>query len=167
MLVLLGMVQFLLDYKTIHECSIQTFYSGKTYPHWFFLLKSFAHALVGSLVKWFADSLSAGKIVQAGTFSEICTAERDIRLEMGSAHIWLFCQFLYSETTNIPFPFLQPGVNFFVQNLESENCLVVPPYLLLFAPSIIRVFWGYHRDTNLWPSSSWWPLLTSKYKQLM
>ena len=61
------------------------------------------------------------------------------------------------------------GVNFFVQNLESDNCLVVPP-----VPLVARAFHFLSlqnaRATTVipqWPSSSFWPLLASKYKQFM
>ena len=58
-------------------------------------------------------------------------------------------------------------MDFFVQNLESENCLVVPPVSRiarsLHYPSLQK-----RRATiviPVWPSFSFWPLLTSQYKQ--
>ena len=47
------------------------------------------------------------------------------------------------------------GIDFFAQELSSENCLVVPPV----APVALVV--------PLWPSSSFWPLLTSKYRSFI
>ena len=61
------------------------------------------------------------------------------------------------------------GVDFFVQNLESENCLVVPPVSLI-ARALLYLSLQKARATiviPVWPSSSFWPLLTSKYKQFM
>ena len=57
------------------------------------------------------------------------------------------------------------GVDFFVQSLESENCLVVPPVVL-----IARVLHYLKIQSVLatlvipfWPSSSFWPLITCTY----
>ena len=61
------------------------------------------------------------------------------------------------------------GVDFFAQNLESENCFVVPSVPLV-TRSIHYVSLQKARASiviPLWPSSSSWPLLTSKYKQFM
>ena len=61
------------------------------------------------------------------------------------------------------------GIDFFAQELSSENCLVVPPvslvarvihYLSLQKAMATLV-------VPLWPSSSFWPLLTSKYRLFM
>ena len=57
------------------------------------------------------------------------------------------------------------GVDFLVQSLESENCLVVPPVVL-----IARVLHYLKIQRALatlvipfWPSSSFWPLITCTY----
>ena len=57
------------------------------------------------------------------------------------------------------------GIDFFAQELSSENCLVVPPVAL-----VARVIHYLSLQkamatvvVPLWPSSSFWPLLTSKY----
>ena len=45
-----------------------------------------------------------------------------------------FCQFLQCQARQVLFAFLEPGasgVDFFVQSLEFENCLVVPPVILI------------------------------------
>ena len=61
------------------------------------------------------------------------------------------------------------GIDFFAQELSSENCLVVPPvslvarvihYLSLQKAMATLV-------VPLWPSSSFWPLLTSKYRSFI
>ena len=61
------------------------------------------------------------------------------------------------------------GIDFFAQELSSENCLVVPPvslvarvihYLSLQKAMATLV-------VPLWPSSSFWPLLTGKYRSLI
>ena len=60
-------------------------------------------------------------------------------------------------------------MDFFVQNLETENCLVVPP-----VPLVARAF-HYLSLQNArativipqWASFSFWPLLACKYKQFM
>ena len=58
------------------------------------------------------------------------------------------------------------GIDFFAQELSSENCLVVPPVSL-----VVRVIHYLSLQkamatlvVPLWPSSSFWPLLTSKYR---
>ena len=57
-------------------------------------------------------------------------------------------------------------MDFFVQNLESENCLVVPPVsLIASAPHYLSLQKA--RATiviPVWPSSSFWLLFTSQYK---
>ena len=61
------------------------------------------------------------------------------------------------------------GVDFFVQNLESENFLVVPPVSLI-ALVLHYLSLQKARATIVrpeWPSSSFWPLLTSQGKQFM
>ena len=61
------------------------------------------------------------------------------------------------------------GVECFVQNLESENCLVVPPVSLI-ARALHYLSLKKARATiviPVWPSSSFWPLLTSQYKPFM
>ena len=61
------------------------------------------------------------------------------------------------------------GVDFFVQNLESKNCLLVPPVSLI-ARALHYLSLQKARATiviPVWPSSSFWPLFTSQYKQFM
>ena len=60
-------------------------------------------------------------------------------------------------------------VDFFVQNLAFENCLVVPPVSLI-ARGLHYLSLQKARATiviPVWPSSSFWPLLTSQYKPIM
>ena len=60
-------------------------------------------------------------------------------------------------------------MDFFVQNLESENCLVVPRVSLI-ACVLHYLSLQKARATiviPVWPSSSFWPLLTSQYKPFM
>ena len=61
------------------------------------------------------------------------------------------------------------GIDFFAQDLSSENCLVVPPVAL-----VARVIHYLSLQKTmatlvvpLWPSSSFWPLLTSKYRSFI
>ena len=57
----------------------------------------------------------------------------------------------------------------FIQNLESENCLVVP-LVCIVARTLHYLSLQKARATIMipvWPSSSFWPLLTSQYKQFM
>lgn len=61
------------------------------------------------------------------------------------------------------------GVDFFVQKLNNENCLVVPPV------SIISRVLHYLRNQRakatvvvpLWPSANYWPLVVSKYQRFI
>ena len=58
------------------------------------------------------------------------------------------------------------GVDFFAQNLEPENCLVDPPVSLV-ARAVHYLSLHKARATIVvpaWPSSSFWPLITSKYR---
>ena len=60
-------------------------------------------------------------------------------------------------------------MDFFVQNLESVNCSVVPPVSLI-ARALHYLSLQKARATIMipvWPSSSFWPLLTSQYKSFM
>ena len=61
------------------------------------------------------------------------------------------------------------GIDFFAQDLSSENCLVVPPVAL-----VARVIHYLSLQkamatlvVPLWPSSSFWPLLTSNYRSFI
>ena len=61
------------------------------------------------------------------------------------------------------------GIDSFAQELSSPNCLVVPPVAL-----VARVinYLSLQKATvtllvPLWPSSSFWPLLTSKYRSFI
>ena len=61
------------------------------------------------------------------------------------------------------------GVDFFVQSLESENCLVVPPVILV-ARAVHFLSIQNAKATVVvpfWPSSSFWPLLTCRYRRFM
>ena len=70
-------------------------------------------------------------------------------------------------TTKLP-RFFVSGIDFFAQELGSENCLVVPPISLV---AFIIHYLSLQKAiatlaVPLWPSSSFWPLLTSKYRSL-
>ena len=61
------------------------------------------------------------------------------------------------------------GVDFFVQNLEGENCLVVPPVSL-----IARVIHYLHVSRAIatvvvpfWPSSFFWPIISRKFSRFI
>ena len=57
------------------------------------------------------------------------------------------------------------GVDAFSQNWQYENCLVVPPIVLL-SKVLIFMFLCNARGTLLvpyWPSASFWPLLVHKF----
>ena len=61
------------------------------------------------------------------------------------------------------------GIDFFAQELSSENCLVVPPVALV-ARAIQYLSLQKAMATlvvPLWPSSSFWPLITSKYRSFI
>ena len=76
--------------------------------------------------------------------------------ELWGPHTRFFSRFRNPETS---------GVDIFVQNLESENCSVVPPVSLL-ARALHYLSLQKARATIVipeWPSSSFWPLLTSQY----
>ena len=63
----------------------------------------------------------------------------------------------------------ESGIDFFAQDLDSENCLVVPP-VTLAARVIQYLSLQKVRATlvvPLWPSSAFWPLLMSKYRPFM
>ena len=60
-------------------------------------------------------------------------------------------------------------IDFFAQSLESENCLVVPSVHLV-ARAVHYLHLHMVRATivvPLWPSSSFWPLITNKHKQFI
>ena len=61
------------------------------------------------------------------------------------------------------------GVDFFVQNLEDENCLVVPPVSL-----IARAIHYLHVSKAVativvpfWPSSYFWPIISRKFSRFV
>jgi hypothetical protein len=61
------------------------------------------------------------------------------------------------------------GVDFFAQNLEKENCLVVPPVCIiskvlhyLYVQGAIGTL-----VTPFWPSAVFWPLIEHKYKRFI
>ena len=101
------------------------------------------------------------------------TPEFFLRLEesWGPHIVDCFANFLQRNYHDL-FPLLESGDirgDFFVQNLESENCLVVPPVSLI-ARTLHYLSLQKARANiviPVWPSSSFWPLLTSKYKQFM
>ena len=96
------------------------------------------------------------------------TPECFLRLEesWGPHIVDCFANFLQRNYQDL-FPLLESGDirgDFFVQNLESENCLVVPP-VSLFAQTLHYLILQKSRSNivmPVWPSSSFWPLLTSK-----
>ena len=95
------------------------------------------------------------------------------RRVVGSAHGWLFLLIFIQRNYQDSFPASgtrrHQGWTFFVQNLESENCLVVPPVSLI-ARALHYLSLQKARATiviPVWPSSSFWPLLTSQYKPFM
>ena len=102
------------------------------------------------------------------------TPEFFLRLEelWGPHTVDCFANFYTAKLPRFFSRFWNPGtsgVDFFVQNLESENCLVVPPVPLV-ARALLYLSLQKARATIVipqWPSSSFWPLLTSKYKQFM
>ena len=59
------------------------------------------------------------------------------------------------------------GIDFFAQELSSENCLVVPPVALAAIHYLAVIHYLSLQKAMatlvvpLWPSSSFWPLLTS------
>ena len=61
------------------------------------------------------------------------------------------------------------GIDFFAQELSSVNCLVVPPFSLV--ARVIQYMSLQKAMATLvellWPSSSFWPLLTSKYRSFI
>ena len=61
------------------------------------------------------------------------------------------------------------GIDFFAQVLSSENCLVLPPVALV--ARVIHYLSLQKAMANLvvplWPSSSFWPLLTTKYRSFI
>ena len=76
-------------------------------------------------------------------------------------------------TTKLPW-FFASGIDFFAQELSSENCLVVPPISLVAfiihylslqkaMATLVVPLWP---SSNFWPPSNFWPLLTSKYRSL-
>ena len=61
------------------------------------------------------------------------------------------------------------GIDFFPQELSSENCLVVPPVALV---ACVIHYLSLQKAmatvvVPLWPSSSFWPLLTSKHRSFI
>lgn len=58
------------------------------------------------------------------------------------------------------------GVDFFVQSLEGENCLVVPPVCLIVRAVINYLFLHKAVATVIvpfWPSSYFWPIISRKF----
>ena len=59
------------------------------------------------------------------------------------------------------------GVDFFIQKLSNENCLVVPPVSIVSR----TLHYLFHQKTNatvvipLWQSANYWPLITSTFTQ--
>ena len=93
--------------------------------------------------------------------------------ELWGAHtVDCFADFYIAKLSRFFSRFWNPGasgIDFFAQELSSENCLVVPPvslvarvihYLSLQKAMATLV-------VPLWPSSSFWPLLTSKYRSFI
>jgi hypothetical protein len=61
------------------------------------------------------------------------------------------------------------GVDFFVHNLEGENCLIVPPVDLISR----SLHYLYARKATatlvvpFWPSSAFWPVISRKYSRFI
>ena len=92
---------------------------------------------------------------------EVCACTVDYFANFYTAKLLRFFSRLWNPESS--------GVDFFVQNLESENCLVVLPVSLI-ARALHYLSLQKARATiviPVWPSSSFWPLLTSRYKQFM
>ena len=89
--------------------------------------------------------------------------------ELWDAHtVDCFADFYIAKLSRFFSRFWSPGasgIDFFAQELSSENCLVVPPVSL-----VARVIYYLSLQKAMatlvvpsWPSSSFWRLLTSKY----
>ena len=86
----------------------------------------------------------------------------------GAYTVDCFADFYIAKLSRFFSRFWNPGasgIDFFAQELSSENCLVVPPVSL-----VARVFHYLSLQKAMatlvvpsWPSSSFWRLLTSKY----
>ena len=155
-------------------------------------IDSFAPILKGSLVKWFTDSQRAAEHsirleVQWIPRTENEKADYISRLRdfddwqimhdlfLSLEELWgrhtvdCFANYYTAKLPRFFSRFWNPGasgIDFFAQELSSENCLVVPPvslvarvihYLSLQKAMATLV-------VPLWPLSSFWPLLTSKYR---
>ena len=89
--------------------------------------------------------------------------------ELWDAHtVDCFADFYVAELSRFFSRFWNPGasgIDFFAQELSSENCLVVPPVSLV--ARVIHYLSLQKAMATLvvpsWPSSSFWRLLTSKY----
>ena len=61
------------------------------------------------------------------------------------------------------------GVDFFVQNLHGENCLVVPPVSLISRD--VHYLYACHALATLvvpfWPSAYFWPIISRKFSRFM
>ena len=85
------------------------------------------------------------------------TISRARRLNFYTAKLPKFFSRFWNPSTS--------GVDFFAQNLEPENCLVVPPVSLV-ARAVHYLSLHKARATivvPVWRSPSFWPLITSKY----
>ena len=89
--------------------------------------------------------------------------------ELWGAHtVDCFADFYIAKLSRFFSRFWSPGasgIDFFAQELSSENCLVVPPVSLV--ARVIHYLSLQKAMATLvvpsWPSSSFWRLLTSKY----
>ena len=61
------------------------------------------------------------------------------------------------------------GIDFFVQNLEGENCLVVPPVSLIArAINYLHVCRAIATIiVPFWPSSYFWPIISRKFSRFV
>ena len=158
-------------------------------------IDSFAPILKGSLVKWFTDSQRAAEHSirleeqwiprteneKADYISRLRDFDdwqimHDLFLSLeelwGRHTVDCFANYYTAKLPRFFSRFWNPGasgIDFFAQELSSENCLVVPPvslvarvihYLSLQKAMATLV-------VPLWPSSSFWPLLTSKYRSFI
>lgn len=161
-----------------------------------FALESFVPILEGSLVKWFTDSQTAARIIEVGSMKldlhrlaikifQFC-AEHSIRLEVQ----WI------PRTENEKADYISRLVDFddwqithdLFQSLEqlwgphTVDCFA--NYYTAKLPRFFSRFWNPGASGSvihylnlqkamatlvvpLWPSSSFWPLLTSKYRSFI
>ena len=87
-------------------------------------------------------------------------------------HIDCFVNFYNTKLPRFFTRYWNPGgldIEFFVQNLQSENCLVVPPVGLIAKTLHYLSVQGAYATVVVpfWPSASFWPLITHRYRQFI